>query len=186
MQGDAAVFDRFDLFNAKYKLGGSAELKEIFLGYSNFINGKHLAAMCKIAHRRLEETDHLFAEWRISVLGANMGEWAKIASFIVDNDLHKLTHQKWMVQNPRIYSSLQGKAVKNYGEVLKNFFSPLFEATLNPAANEKLDLFLSCLSGFDSVDDESIADLELDATKSSEWTRAENPGYAYQVIKGIT
>ncbi len=101
IQGDASVFDRFDLFNAKYKLAGSSDLKEVFLGYANDCKGRHLAAITKKAHERLLGTDHLFAEYRISVMGMDPNEWDLLSTFMIDNELDRLTHNKWMVQNPR-------------------------------------------------------------------------------------
>ena len=35
--------DRFDLFNEKYDVAGSADLRSIFLSYYNDINGSYLA-----------------------------------------------------------------------------------------------------------------------------------------------
>ena len=103
IQGDADVFDRFDLFNAKYKIAGSSDLKEAFLSYANDAKGIHLANITKIAHNRLAESDHIFAEWRISVMGKSTQEWYKIANFMIENNLHELHCNKWMVQNPRLY-----------------------------------------------------------------------------------
>jgi hypothetical protein len=41
-------------------------------------------------------------------------------------------------------------------------FEPLFAVTLDPAADPALHELLQGVSGFDSVDDESIAEKELD------------------------
>ena len=185
VQGDADVFDRFDLFNAKYKIAGSSDLKEAFLSYANDANGKHLANITKIAHNRLIEADHTFAEWRISVMGKSTQEWYKIADFMIENNLHDLSCNKWMVQNPRLYSIMKGplKAVENYGQLIENFFKPLFDATINPTSdeNKNLALFLKNLSGFDSVDDESVSDLPLETINPIQWDKSVNPGYAYQL-----
>ena len=185
VQGDADVFDRFDLFNAKYKIAGSSDLKEAFLSYANDAKGKHLANITKIAHNRLAESDHMYAEWRISVMGKSTDEWYKIADFMIENKLDELTHNKWMVQNPRLYGIMKGpmKAVENYSQVIDNFFKPLFDATIHPDSdqNRNLATFLKSLSGFDSVDDESINDLPLEVINPKQWDKNENPGYAYQL-----
>ena len=91
-----------------------------------------------------------------------------------------------MVQVPRIYRIFRkiGK-VKSFQDVLNNFFEPLFAATLEPEKHPELARLLTEISGFDSVDDESIhesQDFEYDV-KPSDWTSLDSPSY---VIKCIT
>jgi AMP deaminase len=124
----------------------------------------------------------LFAEWRITVTGSSKEEWNILADFMIDNGLDLLEHNKWMVQNPRLYGLMKGRsAVENYGEVLQNFFQPLFEATLDPERHCKLAQFLAVLSGFDSVDDEDVTDADLENKPPKAWTSDQNPHYAYQL-----
>ena len=54
---------------------------------------------------------------------------------------------------------------------------PMFEATLDPDAHPELAAFLADVSGIDSVDDESLADLPMQNSTCSpaEWTQPENP-----------
>ena len=87
-----------------------------------------------------------------------------------------------MVQMPRIYRfhKRAGK-VDNFADVLKNFFEPLFKVTNDPSSNPKLAKLLENVSGFDSVDDESLPDKALDYTPAPAWTSGDNPGYAYQL-----
>ena len=158
------------------------------MSITNDIKGRHLANLTKIAHDRLRECDNLFSEWRISVLGSSENEWYNMADFMVDNNLHNLSNNKWMVQNPRVYSNCKKgdpwcTCVHNYSDILDNFFRPLFEATLHPEEekNKKLVLFLENLSGFDSVDDESNIDEPLNAISPKDWDSKDNPSYAYQL-----
>jgi AMP deaminase len=190
IQANEATFARFDIFNSKFTLAGSVELKETFLGYK-FLQrdregrdkrGFHLAELTKKAHNRLIEDGHVFTEWRVSITGSRADEWDSLADFMIDNDLHLLEHNKWMVQNPRLYGIMKKRGdVLDYGQILQNFFGRLFEATLYPERHIKLAQFLAVLSGFDSVDDESVTDPHLDSLPPKAWTRDTNPHYAYQL-----
>ena len=91
-----------------------------------------------------------------------------------------------MVQVPRIYRIFRKiEKVKSLQDILNNFFEPLFAATLEPEKHPELARLLTEISGFDSVDDESIhesQDFEYDV-KPSDWTSLDSPSY---VIKCIT
>ena len=160
----------------------------MFLSANNECQGKHLANLTKIAHDRLKECDNLFAEWRISVLGSSNDEWFNMANFMINNNLHDLSNNKWMVQNPRVYSACRKgdswcTGVHSYSDILDNFFRPLFEATLHPEKEENINLafFLKHLSGFDSVNDESNVDAELRIIYPHKWNTEDNPSYTYQL-----
>ena len=158
----------------------------MFLNFINDCKGRHLANLTRIAHDRLRECDHLFSEWRISIVGASISEWGLLADFMVDNNLYNLSNNKWMVQNPRIYRNCKlgnWSNISNYANMIENFFRPLFEATIYPERpeNVKLALFLKHLSGFDSVDDESTPDPELTGVNPNDWNGPGNPNYAYQL-----
>ncbi len=61
-----------------------------------------------------------------------------------------------MIQVPRIFNVFKKlKKVHTFQDMLDNIFQPLFEVSINPIWDEKLDLFLNYVGGFDSVDDES-------------------------------
>ena len=117
--------------------------------------------------------------YRISVYAATPTDWKKTASWVVKHGLADYGNNRWMVQLPRIYRVFKkiGK-VACFQDTLNNFFAPLFEATLHPEAEEHKDVatFMANVSGFDSVDDESIADVALDDSKTpGMWTRKHNP-----------
>jgi AMP deaminase len=69
--------------------------------------------------------------------------------------------------------------------MLDNIFLPMFEATLDPEGHPKLAKFLTLVSAFDSVDDESKSANVHDRTFSSldrtpdEWDIGDNPSYKY-------
>ena len=67
------------------------------------------------------------------------------------------------------------------GELLENFFRPLFEVVIDPETDPVLFDFLFNVSGFDSVDDESILDVPLMSCASDpfEWTSEMEPPYSY-------
>lgn len=69
--------------------------------------------------------------------------------------------------------------VKNFAEYLDNIFQPLWEVSLHPAKNPKFHYFLTHVSGFDCVDDESKVDLPLTATFPHDWNSDLNPPFNY-------
>eukprot|EP00501_MAST-03F_sp_TOSAG23-6_P001876 GSMAST32.ASY1.ANO1.1954.1 assembled CDS len=73
-----------------------------------------------------------------------------------------------------------------YQIFIYNIFQPLFDATEKPKKYPELSEFLKDVSGFDSVDDESLLDLPLatidgKVTTPKDWTSEQNPPYSYQL-----
>lgn len=82
-----------------------------------------------------------------------------------------------------VYKS--NKIVKNFEEILNNFFRPLFEVTKNPESHRELHQFLSYVVGFDSVDDESKPEdvgFYLNSATPDKWESPENPPYTYYIF----
>ena len=140
----------------------------------------------------LQLDDRTFTEYRISVYACKPTDWHKTSTWICENNLEAYGNNKWLVQLPRIYRVFKkiGR-VECFQDTLDNFFRPLFEATLRPTAEENVNVarFIANVSGFDSVDDESIADAALyittpdDGSQSpKQWTKSYNPSYAYVMI----
>ena len=78
-----------------------------------------------------------------------LSSWAK------RYDLTSISNVRFAVQIPRIFQVWRGNGtVVNFGEILQNFFEPIFLATLEPEKNAVLASFLKCVHLFDSVDDE--------------------------------
>jgi AMP deaminase len=149
------------------------------------MNGRYLAEITKELLSDLEESKYQHTEWRLSIYGRKRDEWAKLAAWVLDNDLLSPNNQ-WMIQIPRLYSVYHDSGlIRNFQEMLDNVFLPMVEATLNPEAHPKLAKFLSHISGFDSVDDESKKPIMKDRTFSSreraphEWDISDNPSYKY-------
>lgn len=66
--------------------------------------------------------------------------------------------------------------------MIRNIFRPLFEVTARPDSNPDLFKFLTFVTGFDSVDDESKHEsslMERITITPEEWTDEENPPYTY-------
>ena len=79
MYADSATFHRFDRFNLKYNPCGQSWLREIFLKTDNHVRGRYLAEITKEVITDLEASKYQLAEWRVSVYGRRMNEWAKLA-----------------------------------------------------------------------------------------------------------
>ena len=116
----------------------------------------------------------------LSVYGRTRNDWEELAAWVCDNDLDKVESNRFMIQVPRIYRVFKKiGAVKTFGETLANIFVPMFEATSNPDKHPKLARFLAAVSGFDSVDDESLPDLNLENKNPMQWESPDNPPYRW-------
>ncbi|KOB65923.1 AMP deaminase 2 [Operophtera brumata] len=164
---DRNTFHRFDKFNAKYNPIGESRLREVFLKTDNHMNGKYFARIIKL---------------RLSIYGKNTSEWAKLAKWAIQYDVHS-DNVRWLIQIPRLYDIFKSnKIMKNFQEFLNNIYKPLFEVTNDPNSNLELHKFLTHVVGFDSVDDESKPEnpmLDADAKFPENWDDEENPPYAY-------
>ena len=190
MHADSSTFRRFDKFNLKYNPLGDASLREIFIKTDNFINGRYLAELTKELFVDLEESKYVNAEYRLSIYGRAPDEWAKLADWVVLNRLWS-PNNRWLVQVPRLYHLYHAAgSVAHFEQFLSNLFTPLFEATRDPAAHPHLHLLLQQVVGFDCVDDESKPDTALPTSEHDwarggcpreprEWSTGTNPHYAY-------
>ncbi|KAK6458599.1 AMP deaminase [Scheffersomyces xylosifermentans] len=182
MHAHTDSFHRFDKFNLKYNPIGESRLREIFLKTDNYINGRYLAELTKQVFDDLEGSKYQMTELRISIYGRNIDEWDKLAAWIVDNKLFS-HNTRWLIQVPRLYDLYKKNGnVKNFNDILKNLFQPLYEVTLNPQSHPKLHVFLQRVIGFDSVDDESKPERPLQSKRypvAGQWDIATNPPYSY-------
>ena len=82
-----------------------------------------------------------------------------LASWAIRHNLTSLPNVRFAVQMPRIFQVWRGLGkVGSFGEMLSNFFEPLFLATIEPESESNVALasFLKHVYLFDSVDDEVI------------------------------
>lgn len=181
MHAHKDTFHRFDKFNLKYNPIGESRLREIFLKTDNYINGRYLADITKEVMEDLEQSKYQMAEYRISIYGRSEDEWDKLAGWIIDHKLFS-NNVRWLIQVPRLYNIYHsGKIVKNFAEVVRNIFKPLFEVTQDPSSHPKLHVFLQRVVGFDSVDDESKVDRRIHKKfpVPEFWDSPQNPPYSY-------
>lgn len=182
VHADKRTFHRFDRFNLKYNPFGISRLREIFLKTDNYINGRYLAELTQEVIKELEASKYQHAEYRVSIYGRDIGEWDKLAAWVVDNNLFSV-HVRWMIQIPRLYAIHKGTgAVDSFDTLLRNVFQPLFEVTKDPSSHPKLHIFLHQVIGFDSVDDESKPERRIPPTHiptPKEWNSRHDPPYAY-------
>ncbi|CAH4034180.1 AMP deaminase 2 isoform X1 [Pieris brassicae] len=182
VHADRNTFHRFDKFNAKYNPIGESRLREVFLKTDNFMNGKYFARIINEVASDLEESKYQNAELRLSIYGKSPTEWAKLAKWAIQYDVHS-NNVRWLIQIPRLYDIFKSnKIMNNFQEFLSNIFEPLFEVTRDPNSNIELHKFLTHVVGFDSVDDESKPEnpmLDPDVRVPQQWDDEENPPYAY-------
>eukprot|EP00923_Selenidium_pygospionis_P052302 GHVN01090462.1.p1 GENE.GHVN01090462.1~~GHVN01090462.1.p1 ORF type:complete len:378 (+),score=47.35 GHVN01090462.1:874-2007(+) len=89
-----------------------------------------------------------------------------------------------MIQVPRLYHVYKKMGVvESMGQLLKNVFQPVFDALKEPEKHEDLYLLLHQITGWDSVDDESIVSKYTseggDLPPPDEYTSPNNPPYSY-------
>jgi len=184
MHADWTVAHRFDRFNTKYNPLGQSRLREIFLKTDNAIQGRFLSELTKEVLVDLEATKYSLAEYRLSIYGKSRDEWHKLAVWIVSNKLAS-PNVRWGIQIPRLYESMRAaRHITTFGDMLQNVFAPLFEVTIDPSRDPVLHQFLTLVGFFDSVDDESKVESQVgslrDLPPPNEWSKAEQPPYAYQ------
>ncbi|KAK2837026.1 hypothetical protein FQN49_006480 [Arthroderma sp. PD_2] len=183
MHAHTDSFHRFDKFNLKYNPIGESRLREIFLKTDNYIKGRYLAEITKEVMSDLESSKYQMAEWRISIYGHSLGEWDKLAAWVVDNKLFS-PNVRWLIQVPRLYDVFKSSGkVENFEDIVRNVFQPLFEVTQDPNSHPKLHIFLQRVVGFDSVDDESKAERRLyrKFPIPKQWDTKQNPPYSYWI-----
>lgn len=191
----AKMFHRFDNFNDSYNPFGKGDLRTVFMKSSNLLHGRYFAEILRdvVFSRVRAQHSRVAIEPRLSIYGRKPTEWQELASWIVGNRVLSVDpatgassgHVKWMIQVPRLCNIFMGKSYHTFEEMLKNIFDPIFEATLRPEDHPELHIFLSNISSFDCVDDESKYDpllmKEVDQITPDIYTEKENPPYSYWI-----
>jgi AMP deaminase len=181
---DHTTFHRFDQFNAKYNPSGQPVLRDVFLKSDNSLNGDFFAEMCKEVFSSLEANKYQMAEYRISIYGRSSSEWLKLSQWFLDHEMTS-PNVTWLIQIPRIYHIYRANGtVSCFGDMLRNIFEPIFQATLFPDEHPQVAEFLNHIVGFDSVDDESCPErvhsyTDFKAVSPDQWVAEENPPYSY-------
>ena len=175
------AFSRFDTFKEKYNPFGSPQMRNIFLQRENHNQGRYYGSLISNVMDISSNSPQYHTEYRITINGRYASEWDQLAAWVDTNNLIRPSQNCWVVQIPRNYHALREAGhVTSFQQMLSNIFEPLFAITLRPDANPQLVAFLSNVSGFDSVDDESVADvIPGDHVPPSEWTSSANPPYIY-------
>ncbi|KAJ7464694.1 hypothetical protein B0H11DRAFT_2050761 [Mycena galericulata] len=183
MHAHSDSFHRFDKFNLKYNPIGESRLREIFLKTDNYIKGRYLAELTQELMTDLEQSKYQNCEWRLSIYGRSMGEWDKLAKWIVNNKLY--SHNiRWLIQVPRLYDIYKANgSVQTFQDIICNVFIPLFEVTKDPSTHPELHVFLQRVVGFDTVDDESKTERRIHKKFPYPrlWDTKESPPYSYWV-----
>lgn len=199
---DDHFYHRFDKFNDAYNPLGCGALRTVFLKSSNHIGGAYFGELSNLILRSFDE-NNTHAEMRLSIYGKKQNEWDALAQWLKSNGLHTkeaTARNLWMIQIPRVFGKFRSlEFVENFEELLTNIFKPLFEVALDPASHPDLADVLPCITGIDSVDDESLHDpitarrsqlygetmvesgssAGEDALRPGAWTVSENPPYSY-------
>lgn len=180
---DTACYQRFDVFNDRFSPFANPDLRVIFMKTKNLVGGLYYAELTKRLISDLEsQGTNACAEYRISVYGKSPREWHDLASWFVRYGLQS-PQVRWLAQMPRIYRVHRTcGSIANFGEILDNFFRPLFDVTLHPERDPALSRLLQQFVGFDSVDNEAGVEGDYalcEKTPPEAWTSTEEPPYEY-------
>lgn len=164
---------------APYTPEGRDALLTLLLKTNNQMGGRYFAELTKITFENLKSDRFTFTESRLTIYGAHGEEWRWLSTWF-DTYGMAAVHNRWMIQIPRIYSSLrrQGR-VRHFADYLEHIFAPLWTVSLHPNKEPRLFHFVNHITGFDCVGDERVPDLPLAATPPHAWTSEEEPPYNY-------
>ena len=183
-------FKNFGNFNKGFTPLGSRALKSLFLGTSA-LDGEYLYGLTKRCAEVAQAESSAFLEPRYSVYGNNPTGWRALAKWVRKWKVDETTTTLLAVQLPRVYPVWKKLGmVQSFGEMLRNFFDPLFAAARHNAENPIQDpdaitddvaWLLPRLRLLDTVDDESKPDLfEVGGLPPpDDWTGPDNPSWAY-------
>ncbi|KAI5689009.1 Adenosine [Leishmania braziliensis] len=157
------------------------ELLTLLLKTDNQMNGRYFAELTKRTFEELSRDRHTFTESRLPVYGASAEEWALLSHWF---DTHGMSssHNQWVVQVPRIYSSLRTAGrVASFAEYLEHIFEPLWRISLHPHSDPRLFHFVNHIAAFDCVEDERRPEVPLHLAMRAPhaWTSEEEPPYNY-------
>ena len=140
------------------KINTSEKKHNIFdMGKFNCSQPNYAELTKKIAKIRNDNNTQL--DLRLSIYGRSEGELQTLADWFINNELHKLENINWYIQIPRIIHMLF-KNDENFKtkpfEFLISWFVKIFSEFKNGLirGDAKMKKFLSCIKGFDSVDNE--------------------------------
>jgi AMP deaminase len=168
--------------------------QHLFKTYYCSLEGRYFAELSKVVTTRLEQSKgHVSAaEMRLSIYGMEREEWYNLAKWVLRDWEGEYpgpvlsTHNRWLVQVPRLWRiySMKGKGTdqkRSFQDMLENLFLPIFEATLYPDRHPLVAELLKHIVGFDSVDDEGVAEAPCSCARPSAWTKEHNPAYCWQL-----
>jgi AMP deaminase len=161
--------------------GTQDELLTLLLKTDNQMNGRYFAELTKRTFEELSRDQHTFTESRLPIYGASAGEWGLLSHWF---DTHGMasSHNQWVVQVPRIYSSLRKAGrVASFAEYLEHIFEPLWRISLHPNSDPRLFHFVNHIAAFDCVEDERRPDMPLHRATCAphEWTSEAEPPFNY-------
>lgn len=170
---------RITVDELNHLMKADAQFRDIFLSTDNFMQGRYFAELTKRTLDLYQLDEYTFSENRLIIHGRSSREWWNLAHWF-DRYGMASSQNRWMVSLPRNYRKLrQSGHVKNFGEFLDNIFQPLWHISLHPAYDTKFHSFLTHVSGFDCIDDESKVDLPLAGTFPHDWSSDLNPPYNF-------
>jgi AMP deaminase len=146
------------------------------------LGGRYLREIVSRSAKRAAKRN-VYLEPRVSIYARSADEWAELAAWF-DRAGRDVLHPNllWAVQCPRVYHVWRKAGMMgSFGDLLRNFFGPLFDATLRPDEHPQLAALLEHIRCIDTVDNEALQDRYdvSDLPPPDEYTATANPPYAY-------
>ena len=162
-----------------YVMNSNELLKSLFCSTDNYMRGRYFAELTQLSFEQHKRDAYTFVENRLVVRGRDPKEWDDLSSWF-DRYGMASKQNRWIINIPRKYSKLKREGfVSSFGEFIEHVFQPLWEVSLHPAQHSKFHYFLSHVSGFDTIDDETKVDLPLSDLLPHDWRDDLNPPYNY-------
>jgi len=172
---------RFDLVDNKNPFSNYS-MKHLFLDYNNEIGGCYYAKLVKeVFEKRRRKKNNLF-EYRIALSLQSKNEWDTLAKWILNYDVISPQVQ-YTIEVARVYKILKKHGyIKNFQDLLDNFFKPLFEASDSSEKHPELAKVLDYISGFTLSHD--INETQTESEDSLKiipqyWNSDSNPRFSY-------
>jgi len=160
-----------------YQMTAHPDLSALFLSPDNYMQGRYFAELTKGKLKSDMEDAYCYAENRLRIHGNSPDEWYMLAHWF-DRYGMASSHNRWMIALPRNYPELHKKgAVKSLGDFLQHLFSPLWDISLHPAKDTKFHYFLTHVSGFDCIDEESNMDTPINEMYPHDWKTVTKPSF---------
>ena len=176
--------NKFEKYSNKFHPLHQVSFKDIFLSKENYMKGCYFAEIVNEVIHSINKEKYVLAEYRIDVDGSRYESWANTAIWLHSNKIRS-PRVRWVVQISKFYTEFRRQGlINNLGEMLRNIFEPVIEATLHPDLYPEISDFLKKTVAFDISNNEEKSEkiksyMNYKVISPDEWDCDEEPTYSY-------